>query len=97
MACGTPVVATAVGGVPEIVTNPLAGIVVDERSTPALLRAMREIVARPPARAEIVAYAARFGWEQTAREHAALCRDAVLSRASTRADARARLGGETRS
>jgi hypothetical protein len=50
MACGTPVVATAVGGVPEIVTSTDAGAMVEERSAPALVRAVRELLA-PAARA----------------------------------------------
>ena len=46
MACGTPVIATAVGGVPEIVTSRDGGIVVNQRSAHALARAVRELFAR---------------------------------------------------
>jgi teichuronic acid biosynthesis glycosyltransferase TuaC len=65
LACGTPVVATAVWGTPEIVAQPTAGRLVEERSPEALSGAIREVLAGPPARAAIRAYAERFGWELT--------------------------------
>jgi glycosyltransferase involved in cell wall biosynthesis len=65
MACGTPVVATAVWGTPEVVTAPEAGRLVAERSAPALAAAIRALLAQPPARAATRAYAERFGWEAT--------------------------------
>ena len=40
MACGTPVVATRVGGVPEIVQTPLVGRVVEERTAAAFAHAV---------------------------------------------------------
>jgi glycosyltransferase involved in cell wall biosynthesis len=74
MACGTPVIATAVGGVPEIVTSDVAGRVVPERTAHALASAMREIVAHPPAPAAVASFAAQFGWRETALGFAAACR-----------------------
>lgn len=65
MACGTPVVATAVWGTPEVVAAPEAGRLVAERSAPALAAAIRALLARPPSRAATRAYAERFGWEAT--------------------------------
>ncbi|MCL6607263.1 MAG: glycosyltransferase family 4 protein [Geminicoccaceae bacterium] len=65
MACGTPVVATAVWGTPEVVAAPEAGRLVAERSAPALAAAIRDLLAAPPPRAATRAYAERFGWEPT--------------------------------
>jgi teichuronic acid biosynthesis glycosyltransferase TuaC len=65
LACGTPVVAAAVGGVPEIVTPLSAGRLIEERSPTALARAIRELLADPPARADVRAHAERFGWGPT--------------------------------
>jgi teichuronic acid biosynthesis glycosyltransferase TuaC len=65
LACGTPVVATAVWGTPEIVADPAAGRLVEERSPEALSGAIREVLAGPPARAAIRTYAERFGWGPT--------------------------------
>lgn len=62
LACGTPVVATAVGGAPEIVTAPVAGRLVRERTPEALAAACRELLASPPAPAEVRAFGERFGW-----------------------------------
>jgi len=75
MACGTPVVATDVGGVPEIITNPDVGSVVAERSGTALADAMRRLLATPRNREALAGYAARFGWNETATGQAALCRE----------------------
>lgn len=65
LACGTPVVATAVGGAPEVVRNSVAGRLVGERSPEALAGAIRDLLADPPARAVTRAYAERFAWGPT--------------------------------
>ncbi|MGH6902641.1 MAG: glycosyltransferase, partial [Geminicoccaceae bacterium] len=65
LACGTPVVASAVWGTPEIVAAPAAGRLVEERSPEALAGAIRNLLADPPARAATRAYAERFGWAPT--------------------------------
>jgi glycosyltransferase involved in cell wall biosynthesis len=65
LACGTPVVATAVWGTPEIVASPAAGRLVQERSVEALSAALHDVLADPPARAAVRAYAERFDWGPT--------------------------------
>ena len=65
LACGTPVVATAVWGTPEIVAAPAAGRLVEEGSPETLAGAIRDLLADPPARAATRAYAERFGWGPT--------------------------------
>lgn len=67
MACGTPVVATNVGGTPEIVTAPEAGTIVDERSASAIGRALRALLTDPPDRAATRRYAERYSWDETSR------------------------------
>lgn len=79
MACGTPVVATAVGGVPEILEDSIGGIVVSERSSRALAEAMRTMLADPPDRGAVGRIAARFGWEDVARGQDALCHEVLAS------------------
>ncbi len=44
MACGTPVVATAVGGVPEVVADGIAGLLVDPQEPSALALALRNVL-----------------------------------------------------
>lgn len=54
MACGLPVVTTAVGGLPELVTDDDAGLVVPERDPAAIAAALARLAADP-------ALAARLG------------------------------------
>jgi teichuronic acid biosynthesis glycosyltransferase TuaC len=63
MACGTPVVATPVWGTPEIVAEPVAGRLSDDRSVDALVRAIGDLLADPPARSATRRYAERFSWQ----------------------------------
>ena len=67
MACGTPVIATDVGGVPEIVTAPESGRVVHGWSGDTLAAAVKAMLSNPPARAATRAYAQRFDWQPTTR------------------------------
>jgi len=46
IACGTPVVATAVGGIPEIISSPEYGKLLTDRTPEALARAIREVLTR---------------------------------------------------
>lgn len=64
IACGTPVVATAVGGVPEVLTGTDAGALMTDRSAAALVDALERILARPPTTAAVRAYAEKFDWQE---------------------------------
>jgi glycosyltransferase involved in cell wall biosynthesis len=65
MACGTPVVATAVSGTPEVVAAPAAGRLLPERSAAAIVAAVHDLLAAPPDRAATRAYAEQFSWDST--------------------------------
>ena len=67
MACGTPVVATDVGGSAEVVAVPEAGTIVRERSSQAIAAALRKLLADPPDRAATRRFAERFSWDDTTR------------------------------
>jgi glycosyltransferase involved in cell wall biosynthesis len=86
MACGTPVVATRVNGTIEVVRSPAAGVLMSERSVPALVSALEMLRCNSPARAETRAYACRFGWEPTARANKALLASAALAGRTGRHD-----------
>jgi len=62
LACGTPVVATEVGGTPEILTDPVAGRLVLERTPQAFASACRGVLEGPPERLAVRAFAERYGW-----------------------------------
>jgi glycosyltransferase involved in cell wall biosynthesis len=66
MACGTPVVATNVNGTSEVVRGRDAGILMTERSAPALISALGLLRGDMPSRAATRAYACRFSWDSTA-------------------------------
>ncbi len=72
MASGTPVVATNVNGTPEVIADPRLGVLVEERSAPALARAIRALREKAPDRAAVRAYAEQFSWDDTARANKAL-------------------------
>ena len=65
LACGTPVIATAVGGVPELLDTERVGRLVRQRSAAGIADAVRSLQARPADRLEVAAHGARFGWEPT--------------------------------
>jgi glycosyltransferase involved in cell wall biosynthesis len=62
MACGMPVVASTVGGIPEVVPE-FAGMLVPPRDTPALALALEAALARPWDHERIAAHAKKFDWE----------------------------------
>ncbi len=81
MACGTPVIATAVWGTPEAINVPEAGVLMTERTAPALAEAARRLFAHYPDRAATRRHAAGFRWEQTSSDHMEVLREALASAA----------------
>jgi glycosyltransferase involved in cell wall biosynthesis len=67
MACGTPVVASNVWGTPEVVAAPEAGVLMDERTPEAVVRAFHQLFADYPDRAATRRFAERFSWDETSR------------------------------
>jgi teichuronic acid biosynthesis glycosyltransferase TuaC len=67
MACGTPVVASAVGGSPEVVAAPAAGMLMPRYSSEGVLEAVQQLRARNPDRAATRRYAEGFSWDFTTR------------------------------
>jgi glycosyltransferase involved in cell wall biosynthesis len=72
IACGTPVLATAVGGVPEIITVPEAGELMHERQPEALVMAWRRLRERQPDRAATRRFAETLGWRPVVEAQSAL-------------------------
>jgi glycosyltransferase involved in cell wall biosynthesis len=79
LACGTPVIATATWGTPEIIAAPAAGRLVERRTPQAITAALRDLLADPPARAAVRAYAESFAWGPTTAGQIRLFRS-ILSR-----------------
>ncbi|WP_458071082.1 glycosyltransferase [Rhodanobacter sp. BL-MT-08] len=81
MSCGTPVVATRVGGIPEVVPA-LAGVLVLPRDRPSLQAALIEASERQWNAAEIVAHASRFRWDDNVQRLDRILRAAVEGHSS---------------
>ncbi|BBB28755.1 glycosyltransferase family 4 protein [Neptunomonas japonica] len=65
MACGAPVAATSVGGTPELVKSPEAGVLVKERNASGLVKAISKALSLNIDRDLTREYAKKFSWDQT--------------------------------
>lgn len=74
MACGTPVVATAIWGNPEVVSCREAGVLMKNRTVEACAEAVEELLEAPSDRAATRAYAEQFSWHETSAGQYALFR-----------------------
>ena len=82
MACATPVVASNVGGLPEVVVDGETGYLVEPGDVAALSDRLAELIANPRRAREMGAAARRrvltqFTWEQVARRCLAVYREIV--------------------
>jgi glycosyltransferase involved in cell wall biosynthesis len=66
LASGRRVVATAVGGIPDLITSPLLGEMVPPRDPDALAAALTRTLATPYDPAQVAALGARGGWAASA-------------------------------
>jgi glycosyltransferase involved in cell wall biosynthesis len=66
LACGRRVVATSVGGIPDVVHRPELGALVPVGDPAALAAALAEVLAAPYDGDEIAALGARGGWDESA-------------------------------
>lgn len=69
LACGTPVISTRVGGIPEVIREELAGNLIATRDGYSLAEAIAKRLASRPTndRAAVRRYAESFGWAETSR------------------------------
>ncbi|MGA7860444.1 MAG: glycosyltransferase family 4 protein [Thermoplasmata archaeon] len=79
MAAGVPIVATAVGGVPEVLDRGRAGRLVPYGDPDALAAGIRDLLGSPERSAELVAAGRRrvqsYSWDRVIEEHLALYRE----------------------
>jgi D-inositol-3-phosphate glycosyltransferase len=82
-ACGTPVVAAAVGGLVTAVRDGISGVLVDGHDPTDWARVLRQLLDAPRRRAELargaIAHARGFSWDRTAQGLLAVYREAVSS------------------
>ena len=84
MACGTPVVAMRTGGTPEVVQDPVAGLLVDERAAGPLAAKVIGLLRHYPDRSAVRRYAQGFSWQATTDAQLDLFRQIVRSPAAWR-------------
>lgn len=77
LACGLPVAATAVGGVPEIITTPAAGRLVPPDDAEALAKAVLEIWANPVSPQRVAETVQGLAWETTVQKYRQTMAEAV--------------------
>jgi D-inositol-3-phosphate glycosyltransferase len=82
-ACGTPVVAAAVGGLVTAVRDGVSGVLVDGHDPTDWARVLGRLFAEPRRRAELsrgaVAHARRFSWDRTASGLLSIYREAMAT------------------
>lgn len=67
LACGTPVVATKVGGCEEVVTDPIAGQLIEQRTVANIASAIKDVLNRNTPCVEVREFAKQFSWDETSR------------------------------
>ncbi|HQT26490.1 MAG TPA: glycosyltransferase family 4 protein [Burkholderiales bacterium] len=65
MACGTPVIASRVGGNPEVVASDEAGVLMDERTPEGIAEAAGRLFLNYPEAGATRRYAEQFSWHDT--------------------------------
>jgi glycosyltransferase involved in cell wall biosynthesis len=77
MASGTPVVASAVWGTPEVVAAPEAGLLMEERSAQGIVKAVTALRQAMPERSRTRVYAEQFDWQPTTQGQLDIFRRAI--------------------
>lgn len=80
LACGLPVAATPIGGIPEILADRRLGVVLDERSAAAAARGVTDALAASWEPAAICGEARRRSWQATAERICHVFEGVVQSR-----------------
>ncbi|UPW19197.1 glycosyltransferase [Agarivorans sp. TSD2052] len=63
MACGTPVLATSVGGIPEVVDEACCGVLIPPQDSIAVAQGLQQILARKWDKQTIKQHASQFSWQ----------------------------------
>jgi len=71
-AAGLRVVASKVGGIPEVLSDDRLGTLVERGSLQGLLSAFAQLFAQPPQTGAIRQHALRFSWERAAADYASI-------------------------
>ncbi len=86
MACGTPVVASAIWGTPEVVTTPDAGVLMEKYDAEGIVDGVRRLFAKLPERAATRRHAEKFDWHDTTQGQLTLLRRVLAHRRACQLD-----------
>jgi glycosyltransferase involved in cell wall biosynthesis len=81
-ACGLPVVASRVGGIPEVHSGNAMGRLFESGKHAELCTALREVLLTPPDRQAIHRHALQFSWERAAGSYLEILRRAAGANSS---------------
>ena len=81
MACGTPVLGSAVWGTPEVIASPDAGLLLKNRDAQSIVSGINQLRNAMPDRAATRRYAEQFDWQSTTDGQVAIFRS-ILKQAS---------------
>lgn len=80
MACGTPVLGSAVWGTPEVIAAPQAGLLLKNRDAESIVAGIHQLRGAMPDRAATRRYAERFDWQSTTDGQVAIFRSILGKR-----------------
>jgi glycosyltransferase involved in cell wall biosynthesis len=80
MACGTPVLGTAVWGTPEVIASPDAGLLLKNRDAESIVSGIGQLRRAMPDRAATRRFAERFDWQSTTDGQVAIFRSMLANR-----------------
>jgi glycosyltransferase involved in cell wall biosynthesis len=78
MACGTPVLGSAVWGTPEVIASPEAGLLLKNRDAKSIAAGIHQLRRAMPDRSATRRYAEQFDWQSTTDGQVAIFRS-ILS------------------
>jgi len=78
LACGTPIIASDVGGIRELMQNDAAGHIVAQEPA-AIAQATRDLLANPPRKEDVAENVRAFSWAENARQLADFFRSVAAS------------------
>ncbi len=77
MACGTPVVSRDVGSAVDLISDDVAGRVIDSDDPIAIAKITSEVLVNMPLAHDVRAFAKKFDWKETSRRQAELFQKAL--------------------
>ena len=84
MACGTPVLGSAVWGTPEVIARPEAGLLLESRDAKGIVAGIAQLRHALPDRTATRRYAEQFGWQPTTDGQTALFQSVLKGRDTSR-------------